>query len=82
MTLLRAYERSPGMPSTVIRRWDYLPDRRELVIEFTTGRRYCYREVPEDAAKAFRNAFAKGVHFNTHIRRRYDCRRLDDVDQD
>ena len=64
------------MPSTVIRRFDYAPDRRELVVEFTTGRRYIYSEVPAAAVEALRSAFAKGVHFNRHIRGRFACREI------
>ena len=59
------------MPSTVIRRFDYAPDRRELTVEFVSGRRYAYCEVPEEVAQAFRGAFAKGVFFNRRIRDRY-----------
>lgn len=64
------------MPSTVIRTWDYSPDRRELVVEFVTGRRYIYSEVPEEAAHRLRAAFAKGIHFNRYIRDRYPYRQL------
>lgn len=64
------------MPSTVIRRFDHLPERRELVVEFTTGRRYVYSNVPAAAADALRSSFAKGVHFNRHIRGRFACREL------
>ena len=59
------------MPSTIIRSFDYRPDRRELEILFTTGRRYLYSDVPADAAQAFRAAFSKGRHFNARIRGRY-----------
>jgi hypothetical protein len=59
------------MPSTVIRRFDYRPELRELDVLFTTGRRYIYAVVPPVAAEAFRAAFAKGVHFNRRIRGRY-----------
>ena len=65
------------MPSTVIRRFDYSPDRRELVVLFTTGRRYRYSDVPEQAALAFRAAFSKGAHFNRHIRDRFACVELE-----
>ena len=65
------------MPSTVIRRFEYLPDRRELLVTFTTGRRYIYADVPEAEAEQFRAAFAKGVHFNRHIRDRYKCREIE-----
>jgi len=56
------------MPSSVIRRFDYDPEREELAILFTTGRRYVYHDVPQAAVDAFRAAFSKGRHFNAHIR--------------
>ena len=59
------------MPSTIIRRFDYRPEARELDVLFTNGRRYIYHDVPPEAADAFRAAFAKGVHFNRRIRGRY-----------
>ena len=62
------------MPSTIIRRFDYREDIRELDVLFTTGRRYVYRDVPPEAAAAFRAAFAKGRHFNAHIRGNYAYR--------
>ena len=66
------------MPSTVIRRFDYHADRQELLIEFTTGRRYVYFDVPGREAQAMREAFAKGVYFNRNIRDRYACRQVED----
>ena len=66
------------MPSTLIKRFDYRPETQELLVTFTTGRRYLYSDVPADAAEAFRSAFAKGRHFNAHIRDRYSCRELDE----
>ena len=68
------------MPSAVIRRFDYAPDRRELLVEFTTGRRYVYSGVPEAEAQALRSAFAKGVQFNRRIRDRYPFREVDGYD--
>ncbi|GAA4749071.1 KTSC domain-containing protein [Sphingomonas daechungensis] len=64
------------MPSTVIRRFLYVPETRELTIEFVTGRRYLYSDVPDEDVQAFRAAFSKGVHFNRHIRDRFRCREL------
>lgn len=64
------------MPSTVIRRFDFSPERHELVVEFVTGRRYLYSDVPPDEAERFRAAFSKGVYFNRRIRDRYPCREL------
>ncbi len=59
------------MPSSVIRSFVYRPETAELDVLFTTGRRYIYHDVPREAVEAFRGAFAKGVHFNRHIRDRY-----------
>jgi hypothetical protein len=64
------------MPSTVIRSFDYRPARRELLVIFTTGRRYLYRDVPAEEVEALRAAFAKGVYFNRRIRPRYPYREL------
>ena len=64
------------MPSSVIRRFVYCPDNSELWVEFTTGRRYVYSNVPEEVANTFRSAFAKGVYFNTRIRDRYPYREI------
>ena len=66
------------MPSSVIRRFDYHPESRELEVLFVTGRRYVYSDVPPEEAEAFRAAFAKGVYFNRHIRDRFAHRELAD----
>lgn len=66
------------MPSTVIRRFDYRPECRELEVLFVTGRRYVYADVPPEEAEAFRAAFSKGAHFNRHIRDRFAHRELAD----
>jgi hypothetical protein len=68
------------MPSTIIRRFDYRPDARELEVLFTTGRRYLYREVSPEAVQAFRAAFSKGRHFNTRIRGHYPYKELEPTD--
>ncbi len=65
-----------AMPSSVIRRFVYCPDDCELWVEFTTGRRYVYSDVPDEVASTFRSAFSKGIYFNTRIRDRYPCREV------
>lgn len=64
------------MPSTVISRFSYDPQRLELTIRFVTGRVYVYSGVPAVEVERFRAAFAKGVHFNRHIRDRFACREV------
>jgi hypothetical protein len=65
-----------AMPSTAIRRFAYCPDSCQLWVEFTSGRRYVYSDVPREVADTFRSAFAKGVYFNTRIRDRYPHREV------
>jgi hypothetical protein len=67
------------MPSTIIRSFDYRPDTGELEVRFTTGRRYVYRDVPPEAAAAFRASFSKGRHFNARIRGRYRYEEIEDA---
>ena len=67
------------MPSTVIRRFHYRPEERELEVLFTTGRRYVYRGVPQEEADAFRAAFSKGRYFNKRIRDSYEFREVIDA---
>lgn len=69
------------MPSTVIRHFTYREGERELDVLFTTGRRYIYADVPAEEARRLREAFAKGVHFNRHIRGRYQYREVE-ADED
>ena len=69
------------MPSTVIRRFAYDQSEHALWVEFVTGRRYVYSDVPDEVAEAFRCAFAKGVYFNTRIRDRYPCREVAHEDE-
>jgi len=64
------------MPSSVIRRFVYDQTEHQLWVEFTTGRRYVYSDVPRDVADTFRSAFAKGVYFNTRIRDHYPHREV------
>ena len=64
------------MPSSVIRRFVYDEMRQDLWVEFTTGRKYVYSDVPQEVADAFRGAFAKGIYFNTRIRDNFPHREV------
>ena len=65
-----------NVPSTVIRGAWYLPDRRQLDLLFTSGRRYVYFDVPEEGVAALRAAVSKGRYFNAHIRDGYRFREI------
>lgn len=59
------------MPSSVIRRWDYDEGQQRLDIEFVSGRRYAYHDVPPRLAEGMRRATSKGGYFNRRIRDRF-----------
>jgi lysyl-tRNA synthetase class 2 len=59
------------MPSTVIRNFFYRSAERTLSVQFVSGRRYDYHDVPPEIAEAMRNAFSKGEYFNEHIKEHY-----------
>ena len=69
------------MPSTVIRRFDYRPELRELEILFTTGRRYVYSDVPAREVEGLRAASSRGRYFNRHIRDHYSYRELEQAEE-
>jgi len=64
------------MPSAVIRRFEYRPDKAVLEVTFTTGRRYRYLKVPQKIFQEMRAAFSKGEYFNRHIRDHFAFERL------
>jgi hypothetical protein len=68
------------VPSTVIRRYAYDYSTGELWVEFVSGRRYVYSDVPREVAETLGSAFAKGVYFNSRIRDRYECREVEHED--
>jgi hypothetical protein len=59
------------MPSSVIRAFSYDRAERRLDVQFLTGRRYVYLDVPEAEVDAMRAAGSKGGFFNRRIRDRY-----------
>jgi KTSC domain-containing protein len=68
------------VPSTVIRRYAYDHSTGQLWVEFVSGRRYVYSDVPREVAETLGSAFAKGVYFNSRIRDHYPCREVEQED--
>ena len=65
------------MPSTVIRRFYHDTGANRLIIEFQSGRRYAYFDVPPEVYEAMRSAHSRGSYFNEQIRDRYSFAWLD-----
>ena len=69
---------SPIRPaSSVIRGAWYLPERRQLDLLFTSGRRYVYFDVPATEVERLGSAGSRGRYFNLHVRDRYRYRELE-----
>ena len=64
------------MPSNVIAKFEYDAAHACLTVTFVTGRVYQYFAVPAAVADDFRNAFSKGMFFNTRIRDKYPFRQI------
>lgn len=65
--------------SSVIRGAWYLPERRQLDLLFTSGRRYIYSDVPMTVATGLAEAESKGRFYNREIRSRFPCREVHEV---
>jgi len=59
------------MPSSVLRRYDYDSDAHRLDVEFVSGRRYSYHDVPARVWERLLAARSKGGYFNRCIRDRF-----------
>jgi hypothetical protein len=65
------------MPSSVIRSYEYDASREELRVLFQSGWRYVYHRVPLATYVGLKEAFSKGMFFNSHIRDCFAFTRLD-----
>lgn len=65
------------MPSTVINSYTYDSTGAILTIQFVSGRRYAYENVPPSLFEAFNNSFAKGQYYNRHIRGKFPFHTID-----
>jgi len=76
--LLRRWSGMDQMPveSSVFSWLRYFDEYRVLETQFRDGNVYRYFHVPPDVWEEFREASSKGAYFATHIRDRYDYRKI------
>jgi len=65
------------MPSSVLRRYHYDAADQRLDVEFVSGKRYSYHEVPERVWERLLGSTSKGRYFNRCIRDRFRFTRRD-----
>jgi hypothetical protein len=51
--------------------YDYDPDTQLLTIQFTSGRSYDYKNVPQDIVDGLAQADSSGRYFNSNIKNVY-----------
>ncbi len=54
----------------------YIPEGRELSVQFNNGSVYAYSGVPADVFEDFKAADSKGKFLNEHIKGVYDYKRV------
>jgi hypothetical protein len=65
-----------SVESSVLASVLYLPEQRLLEIEFRSGQRYRYFDVPQHHYDDLSTAESKGAYFNTMIRNRFSSSQL------
>ena len=59
------------MPSSVVHRIYYNPQKRVLTIVYVSGKVYDYKDVPEQVYQEMKTASSKGEFLNYHIKGKY-----------
>ena len=62
---------SKDWASSLVKKTEYAPDTKDLVIEFSNGKKYLYKNFNTEQYQAFCNAESQGKHFLTEIRKKY-----------
>ncbi len=64
------------MPSSVVDRVVYDPEKKVLTVVFQSGKVYAYKGVPEGVFLSFRSARSKGRYLNNYIKSKYEFEEL------
>ncbi|TYO68026.1 KTSC domain-containing protein [Bradyrhizobium hipponense] len=62
----------------MIKEFAYESSRRELLITFSSGKRYVYDNVPPEVVEAFKTSGSKPPFFDREIRERFPHREFDE----
>lgn len=76
MTTLEIKKTSKLKTSSLIRAMSYDKKKCELMVEFKTGSRYLYRDVPSSVVARMSTAKSLGSFFHDNIREVYSFKRL------
>jgi hypothetical protein len=62
--------------SSNIKAIGYDPDKQRLVVEFLSGKRYAYADVPPAVYTGFLEARSMGIFFSRNVRGQYETEKL------
>lgn len=62
--------------SSNIRKTEYDTETKDLIVEFSSGLRYEYKNVPHNLYTQFRKAESQGKFFTTEISKKFDYKKL------
>jgi hypothetical protein len=69
------------MPSTVIRWFQYDPEKKRLEVGFQTGAVYAYLDLPPDVFEKMKSARSRGKFLNEEIKGKYPFEKTKDPSQ-
>jgi len=64
------------MPSTVISKMEYNPETSALTIDYVSGQRYLYKNVPETVYKELKASRVKGRYLRFFVKDQYPFEKL------
>ena len=67
--------------STLIKRTEYTPDYKNLVVEFNNGQTYTYSEITDLEYTEFCNAESQGRYFGTNFRTKKPYKKVEEIPQ-
>jgi hypothetical protein len=59
------------MPSSVVHRFHYIPEKHTLRVVFVSGLVYDYLDVPQETYEQMKASFSKGEFLNREIKNKY-----------
>jgi hypothetical protein len=62
--------------SSNIKAVGYDPDTQRLVVQFNSGKKYAYADVPPEVHKEFLDAKSMGIFFTREVRGKYAAEKL------
>lgn len=65
------------MPSSVVHRIHYDPQKHVLTVVYVSGNVYAYKDVPERVYKEMKTAHSKGEFLNYHIKGKYSYEKVE-----